>query len=408
MFFLHGFLKDDIYMKLPQGYKKGKTGQVCKLVCSLYGLKQASREWNLEFCKKLFEFGFTHSHSDHCLFIKGSGSTFICLLVYVDDVLLTSPMQSLIDEVRDYLHAQFTIKDLGSAKFFLGIEIARSEAGTVLCQRKYILDIISQAGLLECRSVSTPLPAGLVLTQGTEARLEDPEPYRRLVGQLLYLNLTRPDISYVAQQLSQYVANPTHSHWTAALHVLRYLKGCPSLGLFISTSNSLALTAYSDADWASCIDSRNSLTGYCVYFGSTLLSWKCKKQDTVSVSFAEAEYRALSITVREIMWLVSLLAELGISVSTPIPLYCDNVFAIHITKNQVFHERTKHLDIDCHLVREKYKSGLVQPLPISSSEQLADVFTKSLASTKLRYLLSKMELCDLHNIHLAGGEEKCS
>lgn len=201
--------------------------------------------------------------------------------MYVDDVLISGPSQHLIDGVRDYLHDAFTVKDLGAAKFFLGIEIARGDQGTVLCQQKYVLDLLSQSRLLGCHPASTPLPSGVVLAQRNEDRLSDPEPYRRLVGQLLYLNLTRPNISYATQQLSQFVSKLTRLHLNAAHHVLRYLKGCPSLGLFIAASTDFYLTAYSDADWASCIDTRRSLTGYCVYLGKTLISWKYKKQDIV-------------------------------------------------------------------------------------------------------------------------------
>lgn len=147
----------------------------------------------------------------------------------------------------------------------------------MLCQRKCILNILENAGLLGCKPVSTPLRPGLVLSQGKDERLPEPDSYQRLVGQLLYLSLPRPDLSQATQQLSKFVSRPTKSHWNAAIHVLKYLKGCPSLGLFISSTNNLQLLAYSDVDWGSCIDTRRSLTGHCVSIGSTLLSWRCKK-----------------------------------------------------------------------------------------------------------------------------------
>lgn len=177
---------------------------------------------------------------------------------------------------------------MGEAKYFLGVEIARGEEGTVLCQCKYVLDIISNAGLLGCKSALTPLPPGVILPQTAEDILPDPEPYRRLIGQLLYLNFTRPDLSHATQQLSQFVAAPTPTHWKAALHVLRYLKGCPSLGLFLPTHNTLNLVAYSDADWGACPDTRRSLTGFYIMLGAALISWRCKKQSTISASSAES------------------------------------------------------------------------------------------------------------------------
>lgn len=167
----------------------------------------------------------------------------------VDDILVTSPSQALIDDLKHFLHTEFTIKDLEIAKYFLGIEIARSSVGTVLCQRKYILDILTNVGLKDCKPASTPLPPGLILSQGTDSFLEDPDQYRHLVGQLLYLNFTLPDLAHAIQQLSQFIAQPIRAHWKAALHVLRYLKGCSSLGIFISTASYLQVSAYSDADW---------------------------------------------------------------------------------------------------------------------------------------------------------------
>lgn len=192
--FLHGFLHDEIYTSPPQGYTKAKPGQLCKLVKSLYGLKQASREWNAEFCNHLFKFGFFQSPHDHCLFVKGTGSSFTCLLVYVDDILIMGPDDSLITEIKTYLDAVFTIKDLGLARYFLGMEIICGPSGTSLNQRKYILDLLDTVGLLGCKSVSTPLPQGTTLSSDGSVLLKDPESYRRLVGKLLYLNLTRPDI----------------------------------------------------------------------------------------------------------------------------------------------------------------------------------------------------------------------
>lgn len=235
------------------------------------------------------------------MFYKGTNDSYIALIVYVDDVLVASPSLELIEGLKKYLHQIFTIKDLGEAKYFLGMEIVRGPAGTSLNQRKYILDILSSAGMVGCKSVSTPFPAGLTLRKKSSEFFDDPEKYRRVVGQLLYLNLTRPDISYVVQQLSQFMATPCTDHWAAAVHVLKYLKGNPSLGLFYPTLASLQIRAYSDADWGTCPDSRQSLTGFCIFIGDALVSWRCKKQSTVSASSTEAEYRAMSATIRELL-----------------------------------------------------------------------------------------------------------
>ncbi|KAK6143486.1 hypothetical protein DH2020_023834 [Rehmannia glutinosa] len=302
--FLHGYLDEDIYMVPPDGYSKAKPGEVCHLQRSLYGLKQASRQWNAEFCLKLQQFGFTQSAHDHCLFLRQTDVGFLVLLVYVDDVIISGTNLSEIDALKRYLDDLFTIKDLGYARYFLGMEIARNSDGTVLNQRKYILDILHDTGMLDCKAALTPLPPGLKLRGKEGDPLADPERFRRLIGRLLYLNLTRPDVTYSVQQLSQFVNSPHSSHWDAAMHLLRYLKGSPSVGLFYSAHNSLHLEAYCDADWASCAESRNSLTGFCIFLGSCLVSWKTKKQTTVSRSSAEAEYRALGSSVCELQWSV--------------------------------------------------------------------------------------------------------
>ncbi|KAL0445223.1 UNVERIFIED_CONTAM: Retrovirus-related Pol polyprotein from transposon RE2 [Sesamum latifolium] len=229
--FLHGYLDGEIYMRPPEGYSIA-SGMVCRLKHSLYGLKQASRQWYQKFTLKLLVYGFSQSAYDHCLFLKGSGTDFIALIIYVDDVLLTGPSLKLLADVNAYLDAFFTIKDLGAARFFLGLQIAWSKEGLSLHQGKYIHDIISDAGLLDAKSTTMPLPASIKLSQEGGAALTDPEPYRRLVGRLLYLGFTRPDISHSVQQLSQLIQHPCETHWRAALHVIQYLKGTSTTGLF--------------------------------------------------------------------------------------------------------------------------------------------------------------------------------
>ncbi|KAL0319643.1 UNVERIFIED_CONTAM: Retrovirus-related Pol polyprotein from transposon RE1 [Sesamum radiatum] len=371
-------------------------------------LDEASRQWNLELTSKLLAFGFLQSAHDHCLFLKHSDVGLIVLLVYVDDVLITCVSELMITEVKDFFHSAFTIKDLGPAKYFLGLEIARSPSGTSITQHKFIRDIISDTGLLSARPASSPFPPGLKLSAHDSLPLSDVEPYHRLIGRLLYLSFTRPDISFGAQQLNQFVHAPCHVHMDAALHLVRYLKGCPERGLFFPASNSLVLTAYCDADWASCTDSRYSLTGYCIFLGNALVSWKTKKQTTVARSTAEAEYRSLGSTVCELQWISFLLSDLRVSVPTPISLFCDNQAAIHIVANPVFHERTKHLEIDCHLVRDKFKAGFVSPMHIFGVDQLADIFTKSLSGSRFLSLLSKMGMVSFPQVHLEGGLKRIS
>ncbi|KAL0399945.1 UNVERIFIED_CONTAM: Retrovirus-related Pol polyprotein from transposon RE1 [Sesamum radiatum] len=294
--FHHGYLEEDLYMTPPEGYSV-PPGSVCKLERSIYGLKQASRQWNAELTLKLVDFGFIQSGHDHRLFTKQTSLGLMALLVYVDDILDTAPSLADIQEVKDYLHSLFTIKDIGIARYFLGLEIARNETGIYVAQTKYVLDIIKDTGLLQGKTASTPFPSGLKLNMGSGALLPNPDSYRRLVGRLLYLGFTHPDISHSVQQLSQFLTRPCEGHWKVALHVVRYLKGCPSKGLFLPSTSNFELKALCDADWASCTYSRCFLTGFCIFFGDALISWKTKKQSTISRSTAEAEYRSMAATV---------------------------------------------------------------------------------------------------------------
>ncbi|XP_020547406.1 uncharacterized protein LOC110011562 [Sesamum indicum] len=319
--FLHGYLDEEIFMTTPEGY----------FVPPGHAFTQA----------------FLSGHDD-CLFFKALPFGFIGLLVYVDDVLLMAPSLDLISQVKVYLDGLFSIKDLGCARYFLGLQIARSAAGTSITKSKYIHDIIRDCGLQSAKLVATPLPSGIKLHSASSAPLADPERYRRLVGRLLYLCFTRPDISHSVQQLSQFIQTPCQSHWRAVLHLVHYLSSCPNLGLFFPSSNSLQLQAFCDADWGACLDSRCSLTGFAIFLGPALISWKTKKQSTVSRSSAEAEYRSMAATSCELQWIAYLLKDFGVSVTLPKPFHCDNQVAIHIMANPVFHERTKHLDIDYH------------------------------------------------------------
>ncbi|XP_019168354.1 PREDICTED: uncharacterized protein LOC109164055 [Ipomoea nil] len=221
--------------------------------------------------------GFIQSKSDSSLFTKGCDDNFVAVLVYVDDILVASPDVSLIQKLKAYLDAAFKIKDLGELGYFLGIEAQRNDAGLNLCQRKYALDILAETGFLECKPASSPMVPGLHLCHGDGEPLTDSSSYRRLVGRLLYLTATRPDIAYATQQLSQFVDAPTDKHMRAAHRVLRYIKQAPGQGIFFPRTEAMQLNVFSDSDWATCSETRRSITGYCIFLGESLISWKSKK-----------------------------------------------------------------------------------------------------------------------------------
>ncbi|XP_041017106.1 uncharacterized mitochondrial protein AtMg00810-like [Juglans microcarpa x Juglans regia] len=389
-------------MKMPPGYSIPNKEKVCKLKKSLYGLKQASRQWYAKFSSSLLQYGFNQSRADYTLFTKGSGPSFIALLVYVDDIIVATNDLKAVSDLKEFLATKFKIKDLGCLKYFLGLEIARNPTGIQICQRKYTLDILNDVGLLGCKPSLIPMDPNIKLCKDEGQLLDDPSEYRRMVGRLLYLTITRPDLSYSINILSQYMSSPRVPHLHAAYKVLRYLKKSPGQGLFFPSSSSYHLTVYCDSDWASCPDTRHSTTGYCVFLGHSLVSWKCKKQTTISRSSTEAEYRSMASASCEIIWIKYLLADLQVPHSQPATLYCDSKSALHIASNPVFHERTKHIELDCHLIRDKIQEGVLTTAYTPSQSQLADLLTKALHSPMFYSLLLKMRVTDLHSPSCGG------
>lgn len=299
--FLHGDLNETVFMKLPPGYKvlssilptsSPYVQYVCKLKKSLYGLKQAPHCWYTKLSTALKQYGFRQSYSDSSLFTYKTDVGFMAILVYIDDILVTGSSNSQISIVKDYLRTKFKIKDLGPLKYFLGIEVARSSKGFYLNQRKYTLDLLQETGLTAAKPSVVPIEQNHKLIDNTSSLLSDKEAsmYRRLVGRLVYLTITRPDLSYAIHVLSQFLSQPRTDHLQAVYRVLRYLKQAPGQGILLSATGSLHLSAYSDSDWGGCPTSRKSLTGFCIMLGSSLISWRSKKQHTVSRSSAEAEY----------------------------------------------------------------------------------------------------------------------
>lgn len=341
--FLNGELDEEVYMKLPEGYEERKgyklpKNSVLRLRKSIYGLKQASRQWFKKFSATLVSMGYTKGQGDHTLFIRMYDNAFTAILVYVDDIIIASTSKELTSKVTEDLARYFKLRDLGDLKYFLGLEIARSSSGISLCQRKYALELLVSTGMLACKSSHVPMIPNLKLSKTDGDILDDAERYRRIVGRLMYLTITRPDITFAVNKLCQYSSKPRTSHLNAVYKVLQHIKGTVGQGIFYSATADLRLRGFADADWASCQDSRRSTTGFTMFLGSSLITWRSKKQPTVSLSSAEAEYKALALASCEMMWLTHLLKDLRVHAYAVHVLYSDSTVAIYIATNPVFHE----------------------------------------------------------------------
>lgn len=378
-------------MRPPPGYDH-PPNKVCRLRRALYGLKQAPRAWFSKFSSTIHQFGFTSSSYDHALFIRRTTKGCILLLLYVDDMIITGDDKDGIRDLKSFLNQHFEMKDLGHLSYFLGLEVTSASDGYCLTQAKYATDLLSRAGLTDSKIVPTPIEANVKFTPTDDVPLDDPTLYRQLVGSLIYLTVTRPDIAYAVHIVSQFMSAPRTTHYAAVLRILRYIKGTLFHCLHFSFTSPLQLRAYSDSDWAGDPTDRRSTTGYCFFLGNSLISWRSKKQTVVARSSTEIEYRALADATSELIWLRWLLADMGVDQHSTTPLHCDNQSAIQIAHNDVFHERTKHIEVDCHFIRHHLMANELHLISVSTLDQAADIFTKAHLPSRFRDLIFKLKM----------------
>jgi hypothetical protein len=394
--FLHGDLQEEVYMEILHGLSKPEiVGKVCRLRKSLYGLKQSPRAWFDRFRHALCSMGFKQCNGDHTVFYRHSSHHITVLAIYVDDIIITGDDEQGIKYLKENLSKEFEVNDLGQLKYFLGIEVARSPQEIVLSQRKYVLDLLNETCMIRCRPACTPIDSNHKLCAESGDHVNK-ERYRRLAGCLIYLCHTRHDIIYAISVLSRYVHDPRSGHLDVVYHILRYLKSSSEKGIIFKSHGHLKVEGYCNVDWASFLDDRRSTSGYCVFVGGNLVSWRSKKQSIVSRSTAEAEYRAMAQGLCEIIWVRNLLSELKVMRKGPPRPHCDNKSAINIANNPVQHEKTKHVGIDWFFIKEKLDDGTLELSHVNLRGQIADCLTKSLGVKECQTLCNKMGMIDIY------------
>jgi hypothetical protein len=389
---------------------QSKSGQndTLKLRKCLYGLKQSSFEWNKEAVTKLATLGFVPLLSDPCLFVRRKNGSVFYLALYVDDMLLACNDLNDLDLVKKQICSIWKCHDLGEARKFLGINIARDRRrGLIhLSQPSLVKECLHGMDMVDCKPVSTPAVVGEKLCrEGITIIPEKQARYHSIIGKLLYAaNHTRPDLSVAVSQLASYVSAPTESHWQALKRILRYCKGTLDFGITLGGSfTTPILVGYADADWGSCLDSRRSRTGYTFHIGNGCISHQSKKQATVALSTAEAEYMALAEATKEMKWLRQLLEELGFTQNVT-EVFQDNKACVQMASGHVNHQRSKHIDMRYHFIQEAVAEGQLKLTWIPTKEMLADVMTKVLPAPLFTKFRSLINVISLVNFETQGKE----
>ncbi|GJR74177.1 retrovirus-related pol polyprotein from transposon TNT 1-94 [Tanacetum coccineum] len=385
-----GPLKEEVYVNQPDGFVDPyHPDKVYRLKKALYGLKQAPRAWYDELSNFLVSEGFSKGSIDPTLFITKHREDILLVQIYVDDIIFGSTNPKLSKQFGKLMHNKFDMSMMGELKFFLGIQIHQSPRGIFINQAKYAQEILKKHGMTSCDSIGTPMA-----TKHLDADLSgtpvDQTKYRSMVGALMYLTASRPDIIHATCYCARYQAKPTEKHLTAVKRIFRYLKDSINMGLWYPKDTGFELTAFSDSDHAGCLDSRKSTSGGIQFLGGDkLVSWSSKKQDCTSMSTAEAEYVSLSACCAQVLWMRTQLTDYGFHFDK-IPMYCDSKAAIAISCNPVQHSRTKHIDVRYHFIKEHVEKGIVELFFVGTEYQLADLFTKALSEDRFKYLVRRL------------------
>jgi hypothetical protein len=391
--YLHSPVEEELYMKQPPGFQQsGPDGKllVCKLQKSIYGLKQAGRNWN-QLLNKWFEnHHFIRSQSDPCLYSFHSSSHIAIITIYVDDILITGNDSAFNQIILQEIGKSFSISLIGPTNWILGMHISYNDNSIKIDQSKYLQDILKRFDMVECRTYSAPAIAEEYRDRDSEVPT-DSSLYKQLIGSLIYLSvITRPDISFAVGKLSKYMQQPTEPDMVAAFRVLRYLAGTQDRGITYSNTGDSNFVAYADADWAGDKTTAKSTSGYVITFAGAAISWQSKRQSVVAKSATEAEYISSSICGSEIIYLRQLFADMGFPQQIPTILYQDNRGAIRIQRDPISSKNTRHINVHFHFIRDHIKHNHIQTVYLPTSEMIADCLTKPVDKQILARSLPKL------------------
>jgi hypothetical protein len=355
--FLNGPIKEEVYVEQPPGFEDSEyPNHVYKLSKALYGLKQAPRAWY----ECLRDFLITKvGKADPTLFTKTIAKDLFVSQIYVDDIIFGSTNKPTCEEFSRIMIQKLEMSMMGELKYFLGFQIKQLQDGTFISQTKYIQDILNKFGMKDGKPIKTPMGTNGHLDLETGGKSVDQKVYRSMIGSLLYLCASRPDIMLFVCMCARFQADLKEVHLRAVKRIMRYLVYTPKFGLWYPKGSTFDLIGYSDVDWAGCNIDRKTTSETCQFLGRSLLSWASKKQNSVALSTAEAEYIAAGHCYAQLLWMRQTLRDYGYKMSK-VPLLCDNESAIRMADNPVEHSRTKHIDIRYHFLRDHQQRGMLK------------------------------------------------
>ncbi|GJX99789.1 putative ribonuclease H-like domain-containing protein [Tanacetum coccineum] len=378
--FLYGKIDEEVYVSQPPGFLDPKYPEkVYKVVKALYGLHQAPRAWYATLSTFLLKNGYRRGTIDKTLFLKKDKHDIILVQVYVDDIIFGSTKKSWCDEFEALMKSRFQMSSMGELTFFLGLQVKQKPDGIFISQDKYVAEILKKFDFASVKTASTPIETQKPLVKDEEANDVDVHLYRSMIGSLMYVTASRPDIMFAVCACSRFQVTPKTSHLSAVKRIFRYLKGKPKLGLWYPRESSFDLESYSDSDYAGANLDRKSTTGGCQFLGRRLITWQCKKQTIVATSTTEAEYVAAASCCGQVLWIQNQMLDYGFNFMNT-KIYIDNESTICIVKNPVYHSKTKHIAIRHHFIRDAYEKKLIQVLKIHTNDNVADLLTKAFDS----------------------------